>query len=130
MEYGTIFVAWGKVIFPRFERSPWFPPLTDQSGDRWVNRSVTNFQELSTMPKDRTTYSLSDEQGEWTTITLSKWIADVLQANLPNVHEWLQTEYNKIVERFPWLTRREKGDKVRMIAFNTAAIYLDDEDLK
>lgn len=82
------------------------------------------------MPTDRTTHSLTDEHGEWTTITLSKWIADLLQTNLLNVHEWLQAVYNKVAEQQPWLTRREKGDKVRMIAFNEAANYLNDEDFK
>jgi hypothetical protein len=77
------------------------------------------------MSTDRTTYPIKNEQGEWMRFTLSKWIADVLQANLPNLPEWLQGVYKKVAERFPLLTRREKFKTVRRIAFNETARYLD-----
>ena len=46
------------------------------------------------MATDRTAYYLKDEHGEWTTITLPKYVADLLQHALPNVHEWLQTQFD------------------------------------
>ncbi len=35
----------------------------------------------------KTSYSIIDEQGEKSTITIEKWEADLLQEDLPNVHQ-------------------------------------------
>jgi hypothetical protein len=38
----------------------------------------------------KTAYSLFDEHGDKSTITVEKWAADLLQEMLPDVHEWVQ----------------------------------------
>jgi hypothetical protein len=55
---------------------------------------------------------LHDERGDKTTITLSKWVADVPQIVLPDVHAWVQDTYDRVAEQRPLLTRRAKGDLV------------------
>ena len=68
----------------------------------------------------RTTYSITDEHGEKSSITVEKWAADLLQEMLPNVHGWIQEKYALVCEKKPYLTRREKGDVVRLIASREA----------
>lgn len=68
----------------------------------------------------RTTYSIQDEQGKKTTITLEKLVADVLQESLPNVHVWIQSTYYKVVEKKPEFSRRKKGDIVRLLSMGEA----------
>jgi hypothetical protein len=68
----------------------------------------------------KTLYSITDEHGEKSTITIDKWAADLLQGMLPNVHSWVQEKYNRVCEKRPHLSRREKGDVVRMIAYREA----------
>jgi hypothetical protein len=68
----------------------------------------------------KTIYSIKDEHGEKTTITLEKWAADLLQEMLPNVHEWVQEKYELVCEKKPHLSRREKGDVVRVLASREA----------
>jgi len=70
------------------------------------------------MSDDRTIYTVTDEVGDRTTITLDKVIADILQGCLPDVHAWVQTTYNRVAEKEPHLSRREKGDVVRILASN------------
>jgi hypothetical protein len=65
---------------------------------------------------ERTLYTVTDEHGERTTITLDKFVADVLQECLNDVHSWIQEAYNKVVEKLPDVSRREKGDVVRLLA--------------
>ena len=39
---------------------------------------------------EKTTYSITDEHAEASSITVDKWIADLLQDQLPDVHAWIQ----------------------------------------
>jgi hypothetical protein len=73
------------------------------------------------MFEDRTIYTIQDEAGNKTTITLSKLASDILQRLLPNVHEWVQNTYDKVVVQRPNLGRRQKGDLVRLLAERKAA---------
>lgn len=68
------------------------------------------------MLDDRTIYTIKDEDGKNTTITLDKMIADVLQELLPDVHEWVQKTYNLVAEKKPNLGRRQKGSLVRSLS--------------
>jgi len=69
----------------------------------------------------KTNYEIRDEKGEKTTITLAKWDADVLQIVLQDVHAWVQDTYDRVAANCPLLTRREKGDRVRLLASREAA---------
>jgi hypothetical protein len=64
----------------------------------------------------RTTYSIADESGEKSSLTIDKWAADLLQDMKPNVHVWLQEKYNVVAEKRALLTRRQKGNVVRELA--------------
>jgi hypothetical protein len=68
----------------------------------------------------KTAYSLIDEHGDKSTITVEKWAADLLQEMLPDVHKWVQEKYSLICEKKPHLSRRKKGDVVRMLAYREA----------
>jgi hypothetical protein len=68
------------------------------------------------MLEDRTSYSIKDEVGKKTTITIEKLVADVLQELLPDVHGWIQNTYDRVVARRPELGRRQKGDLVRLLS--------------
>ena len=57
---------------------------------------------------------------EKSSITIDKWVADLLQKMLPDVHLWVQQKYNMVCEKRPQLTRREKGNVVRELARNEA----------
>jgi hypothetical protein len=69
----------------------------------------------------KTNYEIRDEESAKTTITLPKWDADVLQIVLEDVHAWVQNTYDRVAENCPQLTRREKGDRVRLLASKEAA---------
>ena len=74
-------------------------------------------QELTDVwSSERTTYTITDEHGERSTITLEKWAADYLQELLPDVHAWVQEKYSRICEKKPELSRREKGNFLRKVA--------------
>jgi len=62
---------------------------------------------------EKTTYTIRDETGEKSSITVDKWIADLLQESLPDVHLWIQEKYDLACAKLPQLTRREKGNAVR-----------------
>ena len=64
----------------------------------------------------KTTYTITDENNEKSSITIDKWVADLLQELLPDVHAWIQSKYDLVVERKPILSRREKGNVVRELA--------------
>lgn len=68
----------------------------------------------------RTAYSIIDESRKRTTITLDKLTADVLQKILFNVHAWIQQEYDRVAKLRPELSRREKGNIVRIFAAREA----------
>ena len=64
----------------------------------------------------KTIYSITDEHGEKSSMTLDKWAAELLKEMLPNVHEWIQEKYNLVCTKKPELSRREKGNVVRLLA--------------
>lgn len=72
------------------------------------------------MLDDRTIYTINDEDGKDTTITLDKMVADALQELLPDVHAWVQKTYDLVAERKPDLGRRQKGDLVRSLSVREA----------
>ena len=72
------------------------------------------------MINDKTIYTIRDENGEKTTITLEKLVADVLQIDLHDVHAWVQSTYNKVANERPKLGRRQKGNIVRELAIRMA----------
>lgn len=73
---------------------------------------------------NRTLYTIVDELGQDTTITLEKYVADILQENLADVHAWVQATYKTVAERRPNLGRRQKGDLVRALSMREAVKYL------
>jgi hypothetical protein len=79
--------------------------------------------ELLEYPDGRTNYQILNEEGEKTTITLDKWVADVLQIELSDVHERIQLAYDKILLKNPELSRRQRGNCIREMAERTANQY-------
>jgi hypothetical protein len=78
---------------------------------------MTNSRELTDIwTEQKTTYSITDEHGEKSSITIDKWAADFLQDMLPDVHSWVQEKYDLISEKHPQLSRRKKGDALRDLA--------------
>lgn len=74
-------------------------------------------QELTDIwSSERTSYTITDEHEERSTITLEKWAADYLQELLPDVHAWVQKKYLLICEKKPELSCREKGNFLRKVA--------------
>ncbi|MCY0852800.1 hypothetical protein [Cupriavidus sp. D39] len=69
---------------------------------------------------EKTNYSIVDEGGERSTLTLDKWAADILQAELPDVHTWVQKKFDLVTAKFPNETRRRRGDLVRALAYREA----------
>lgn len=69
---------------------------------------------------EKTDYSIVDEEGEDSTLTLDKWAADILQAELPDVHAWLQQKFDLVTARFSNETRRKRGNLVRLLAYREA----------
>ena len=69
----------------------------------------------------KTSYSIVDEHGEKSTITIDKWEADLLQERLPDVRQWMQQTYNRACEKYSLSSRREKGNVVRRHAHWEAA---------
>jgi hypothetical protein len=76
------------------------------------------------MDDERTIYSIIDECKQPTTITLEKFVADVLQAKLPDVHAWVQAAYDRVADKKPHLGRRQKGDLVRALSWREAIVHL------
>ena len=68
------------------------------------------------LSEQKTIYTITDEDGDKSSITVEKWVGDLLQALLPDVHAWIQAKYNYVSEKAPHLTRRQKGDAVRELA--------------
>ncbi|NDB70326.1 MAG: hypothetical protein EB015_20440 [Methylocystaceae bacterium] len=71
----------------------------------------------------RTNYSIIDEYGNKSTVTIDKLTADTLQEALPDVHNWIQAAYNCVAKRKPFLGRIQKGDIVRLLAQKEAEKY-------
>ena len=72
------------------------------------------------MSSDKTLYSIQNENGEVTTITLYKLVADTLQESLPDVHAWVQNAFDRVVAAKPELSRHQKGDLVRRLSIREA----------
>jgi hypothetical protein len=67
----------------------------------------------SSLSDERTSYSIRDEFGERSSITLPKFIADILQIEVPSVHDWTQRSYDRVAAQYTHLSRRMKGNIVR-----------------
>ena len=65
---------------------------------------------------EKTIYTITDDHDERSTITVEKWVGDLLQANDPDVHAWIQAKYEHVLRRLPELSRRERGNVVRELA--------------
>ncbi len=79
------------------------------------------------MPKDRTIYSITNELNTYTTISVFKLDADVLQEILENVHEFVQKKYDLVLKHYPNLSRKKRGDMARYLLTQKAVnspIYL------
>src|SRR5688500_5691372 len=76
-------------------------------------------------PDGKTDYQIKNEDEENTTIRLDKWVADVLQIEISNVHARIQLAYDKLLHEKPGLTRRERGNCIREMAIRTANQYQD-----
>ena len=77
------------------------------------------------LPDGKTDYQIKNENWKNTTIRLDKWVADILQIALPNVHERIQLAFDKLLLEKPQLTRREKGNYIREMATQKANQYQD-----
>ena len=73
------------------------------------------------LSEEKTIYSFTDESGSGSTITVEKWVGDLLQASLPDVHAWIQGQYDKVLDRLPLISRRQRGDVLRELAKCEAA---------
>jgi hypothetical protein len=69
--------------------------------------------EILSFPDGKTDYQINNEDGEETTIRLEKWVADILQEELVNVHEFIQQAYDRAAMKWPDLGRVKRGDVVR-----------------
>lgn len=76
--------------------------------------------ELFAYPEGKTNYQILNEDGEKTTITLEKWVADILQLELDDVHRGIQRAYDKVFQEKPELSRMQRGNYIREMAEFTA----------
>lgn len=76
-------------------------------------------------PEGKTNYQIIDEHNEKTSITLEKWVVDILQIELPDVHKSIQNAYDKFLLKKPELTRRERGNYIRELSVNSANQFQD-----
>ncbi len=83
-------------------------------------------QDILNILEQKTIYTINDEYGKKTTLTITKATADTLQSEMPNVHSYIQETYNKVAKKFPHLSRREKGNYVRDIADYKSFHYVFD----
>ncbi len=72
-----------------------------------------------------TTYTITDAKKEKSSISIPKFDADILQKNIPDVHAFIQKAYDSAVEKYPYLSRRKKGDEVRQLVWKKAEGYID-----
>ena len=85
--------------------------------------------ELFAYPEGKTNYQILNEDGDKTTITLDKWVADILQLELDDVHNRLQLAYDKVLQSKPELGRIQRGNCVRRMAEVTANKYQNTKKL-
>ncbi len=88
--------------------------------------TMTEKTHILEMLDQRTTYTINDEIGEKTTLTIPKYNADILQEVVPDVHQHLQEIYNWVAESQPHLSRLAKGDEVRRIIWRKVEPYMPD----
>jgi hypothetical protein len=74
-------------------------------------------------PEGKTNYQILNEDNEKTTITLDKWVADILQFELDDVHHRIQLAYDKVLQAKPELGRKLRGNNVRRMAEISANKY-------
>jgi len=77
--------------------------------------------EIYEYPEGKTNYQILNEDGEKTTITLDKWVADILQIECIDVHDRIQKLFNKLCAEHPNLSRRKIGDIIRKRAARKAS---------
>lgn len=84
---------------------------------------------------DKTLIPYLNENGGTSTFTLPKLVADNLPPSVGDVHAWVQTQFddislghkrfdkyiNRLGKQGKNLSRRDKGDIIRSVAFNVAA---------
>ncbi len=72
-------------------------------------------------------FSITDEYGEKSTISIDKWAAELLVKNLDDAHKWIQDTYDRAVSYNASndlkLSRRKIGDLVRQKAYREAGKY-------
>jgi hypothetical protein len=107
-------------------------PLTKQLAFNILSACITSIgkNELNAEIERKTTnFSITDEYGEKSTITLEKWAADILTKELPDIHKWIQENYDKAVDYSNKnnleTTRRKIGDMVRQKAYVEANKYIE-----
>ena len=76
--------------------------------------------------KQTTQYSIIDDHGESTTISIDKWVADILQEHLNDVHQYIQDCFDRVTEKSPEVGRVTRGNWVRLMAFLKACPYVKD----
>lgn len=72
------------------------------------------------METQKTLFTFIDIHNELSTLTLSKHIADSLQKQVGDVHEWIQNAYNYFASKYANRSRRSIGDAIRRKAFQIA----------
>ncbi|MEN8166297.1 MAG: hypothetical protein ABFR65_02330 [Pseudomonadota bacterium] len=81
------------------------------------------------LERQTTTFSIKDEHGERSSISIEKWAADLLTINIEDIHAWVQDTYNRAVEynekKGLNYGRRQVGDLVRQHAYREANKYND-----
>ncbi len=86
----------------------------------------THTHKMLEMLDQKTTYTINDETGEKTTLTIPKYDADILQEVVPDVHQHLQKIYNWVAESQPHLSRLAKGNEVRNIVWRNVRQHMPD----
>ena len=74
-------------------------------------------------PEGKTHYQILNEEGDKTTISRDNWVADILQVELPDVHDRIQKAYDRVLQEKPNLSRRQRGNMIRIMAMNKARMY-------
>jgi len=73
-----------------------------------------------------TIYTIHHDSDEKTTITVSKWVADILQVLFSDVHRHIQDLYDDVTKKFPDLSRLARGEWVRRILLAEVSRYVED----
>lgn len=95
---------------------------------------------MSNGNEDKTIYTFNDWEGKRSKITLPKFTSDGLQDQVPDVHFWVQTQYDLIIKgqhKFSKsatrlrsgnesLSRRAIGDVIREYGFQMVLDTIED----